>query len=98
MSTEELLKYYDAIGDMTPAQLSELWKEETAEQYEEMLGVLPPARWKDNAFMVGERITGNLFDAHIKIDGRYFWRPADIYYFDPANYKREIRAKFSNGD
>lgn len=98
MNSKQMLEYYDAIGEMTPAQLADLWQEETAEQYEEMLEVLPPERWDGDAFMVGERVTGNLFNAHIKVDDRYFWRPADIYQFNPAKYRREIRAKFPNSD
>lgn len=102
MRHDDALNYYNLIGEMTSAQLSELWQEETEEQYNEMLEVLFPIRWKDNAFLVGECLThsdaGALYDAHIKIDGRFFWRPAPIHEFDPMRYSREVCAKFANND
>ena len=98
----DYLTYYESLRLMTPAQLSGLWEEESEGQYYEMLEVLPPICMKEGAFMVGECIThsqyGALYDAHVLVDGRYFWRPAPLQSFSPTTYKREIRAKFTNSD
>lgn len=92
------LPYYEAVSTMTPEQLSGLWLEETREQYSEMRAVLPPNRQAETVFMVGECVTlgklGAIYDVHIEIDGRYFWRPGYIRLFNPAVYKTEVRAKF----
>jgi hypothetical protein len=102
MDTNALLEYYKKIGKMTAAELTDLWEETDCETFNEMLEVLPPARWKDGAFMVGECVThseaGALYDAYVEVDGRFFWRPAPIHSFDPAQYKREVRAKFANSN
>lgn len=92
------LEYYETISKMTPAQLADLWQEETEQEFGEMLDVLPPARMKDNAFMVGECVThsaaGPIHDAHVRVNGRYFWRPAPLRQFSPALYTAEIRARY----
>jgi len=96
------LAYYQRLSGMTPVELSGLWKEETVDEYNEMLDVLPPIRMRDGAFMVGECVTvglaGSIYDAHVHVGGRYFWRPASLGSFDPMVYKQEIRAQFANSD
>ncbi len=54
-----------------------VWEETTAENYEEMLSVLPPAVWDSYGFMVGEACDHSLetgkarFQAYRCINGRY---------------------------
>jgi hypothetical protein len=90
--------YYDKIAHMEEEQLSELWQEETLEDYEEMLEILPPIRWVGQTFMVGECVTigkhGSLYDIHTKVGQRYFKRPGYIRKFNPEFYAREIQAMF----
>lgn len=96
---EDAISYYESIAQMPPAQLVDLWEEETEEQFEEMLGCVPPLVWRDYAFMVGECTThskyGAIYDAHIKADGKFYWRPAYAQTFDPENYRAEIKNKFN---
>ncbi len=96
------LTYYERLQNMTAEELKNEWQEETEERYNDMLEVLPPIRWKRSAFMVGECLThteaGALYSAHMEIDGRYFHRPAPLHGFSPAEYTREIRAKFHMHD
>ena len=95
---EEMIKAMEELSEKKPAELTTLWKEETEEQYNDMLECLPPARWKDGAFMVGECVThtadGAIYDAHVEIDGKFYTRPALIKFFNPENYRAEIRAMF----
>lgn len=48
----------------------------TAEQYDDMLNVLPPCRWNRingvESFFVSERITANLVNWYATTGGRYF--------------------------
>ena len=96
----ELLAYYEKLSKMTTEDLKELWQETDCGTYNDMLEVLPPIRWKDGAFMVGECVTtceaGPIYDTYIATDGRFFWRPAPLLYFDPEVYRQEIYKKFSN--
>lgn len=94
------LTYYDKISNMTADELSKQWEEETEEEYEYGLEVLPPIRWKGNAFMVGECICdwekgkGDLYYAHTQVENRYFFRPAPLLEFNPGKYVSEIRSLF----
>ena len=95
---EDMIAWYESLKKMTPQMLCYLWQEETEEEYNEMLECLPPLVWKDGAFMVGECSThsqyGAIYDLHIEIDEKYFWRPAYAHTFDPASYRAEVRVKF----
>lgn len=87
---------YDTMGKMTEEQLAQTWREDcTAEDYENMLECLPPKRWKDDAFLVGECLThgieGAIYDAFMELDGQYFQRPAYLKHFDPQKYAEQIR-------
>jgi len=95
------LAYYKRISTLTADQLTQEWEEETAEQYEEMLEVLPPLRMDGTAFVISEMLIHSqvvgvhgLYDAHIEVDGRYFHRPAPLKSFDPLQYEREVNSKF----
>ena len=48
------------------------WKEETAEQYEYALNVLPPMRWTDGGFFVSEAETDNIHAFHQRMNGKYY--------------------------
>jgi hypothetical protein len=62
-----------------------MFKECTAERYEEMLGVLPPALWLAKGFLVGEpfdhrrcKVTGAIhpsYSALIHYGGKYYEGP-----------------------
>jgi len=92
------LKYYEVLKAIHATNLWQEWQEETQEQWYQMLECVPPIRMKGHAFMVGECAThtqdGAIYDAHIEIDGKYFWRPALLQSFNPANYRAEVRVKF----
>ena len=72
------------------------WRETTAEQYDDMLNVLPPAFWRGGLFLVGEpddhhALTGEpRFAAYRQIGSQYFVasRP----------FTRREAAKFLDGD
>lgn len=48
------------------------WKEESADDYEEALCVLPPVAWYDGGFFMSERWTGNISAFHQEMNGRYY--------------------------
>jgi len=84
------LTYYQKLSGMTPVEMSGLWQEETADEYSEMMDVLPPIRMDGGAFMVGECVThglaGAIYDVHVHVGGRFFWRPAPLGSWDPLRY------------
>jgi hypothetical protein len=59
--------------------LIEKKKEVTAEEYDEMLGVLPPERMSGNAFLVGEATD------HVKVGSRYYPR-FELYFQHSGRY------------
>jgi len=95
---ERDLAYFERLQSMSAAELSGSWQEESAEEFSEMRDVLPPARMGGGAFMVGSCLTtgvaGSLYDVHMHLSGRYFWRPAPLRSWDPLVYRSEIRAQF----
>jgi hypothetical protein len=92
------MEYYDTISQMTEAQLAKCWEKTTQEEYTEMLEVLPPARWKGNAFLVGEPLThsteGVIYEAYARVNGRYYTRPALLQSFNPDQYEKQIHIQF----
>ena len=74
------------------------WSEISEDDYYYLLEVLPPAAWKDNAFMVGEPWThddkGAVHQAVISIKERYFTRNAHIRQFNPGRYTQEVVSLF----
>lgn len=48
------------------------WKEETAEQYEDALDVLPPLQWYGGGFCVSEPYTSNIYSFHQKWNGKHY--------------------------
>lgn len=52
-------------------------KEVTEEEYDEMLGVVPPVRFINNAFLVGEAYDhvdeGPRYACYARIDGKYIY-------------------------
>ncbi len=48
------------------------WKEETAEQYEYALNVLPPMGWKNGGFFISEADTSNIHAFHQEHNGRFY--------------------------
>ncbi len=93
-------KDYDRMKDLTPAEFdSEPWEQTTAENYEYMLEVLPPIRWKGKAFMVGEMLTtgkaGSIYDAFVQVGKHFYCRPAPLNSFDPTQYAAQVKAQFA---
>lgn len=82
------------------------WLETCAGFFWYALEVLPPARMKQNAFMIGECWThdenGAIYQAVVSVGdifskdntARYFTRNAPIRSFDPAAYTAEIKKQF----
>ena len=95
---DELLAYYEKLSKMTAEELKDLWQETNCGTYNDMLEVLPPIRWKDGAFMVGECVThgkaGAIYETYMVFAGRFFWRPAPLHQFNPLGYCLEIKHKF----
>ena len=79
MGSEEAIKQVDAA--MTAAYCTGA-HEITAERFNEMLTVLPPAKWIQDAaaesFMLEERLVGIIATHFIRIDDRYFEMNANI--------------------
>lgn len=48
------------------------WTEESAEDYNEALNVLPPVAWYDGGFFMSERWTGNISAFHQEMHGHYY--------------------------
>lgn len=48
------------------------WTEESAEDYNEALNVLPPVAWYDGGFFMSECWTGNISAFHQEMHGRYY--------------------------
>jgi hypothetical protein len=88
------LKFYDVLKSLTPDQLTKEWQPVSEEQYQEMRDVLPPIRYSNNCFLVGEPMThtdqGVIYEAFVKIDDRHYKRPAYLHTFSPDNYRQEI--------
>jgi len=48
------------------------WAEESAENYEDMLCVLPPVAYYNGGFFMSERWTGNISAFHQELNGHYY--------------------------
>lgn len=48
------------------------WKEETEEQYDDALNILPPAKWYSGGFYVPEAYTANIYSFHQRMNGRFY--------------------------
>lgn len=75
----ELMPFGDAFRQIEAAQTKAYCHapvEESAEDFDEMLNVLPPAKWlrgKDSeAFFVPEALSGTLYTWHVRIGSRYW--------------------------
>lgn len=55
------------------------WKEVTEEQYWDALEVLPPKKWHDGGFYMGECYTGTLYSFYQKWHGKYYTSLQSIY-------------------
>jgi hypothetical protein len=93
------LKYYAALREIPPEQLTREWREISLDGYYRLLESVPPIRLKDNAFLCGECMThtlhGAIYEAVVQVDGRYFSRPAYLQTFDPEAFTREVRELFN---
>jgi len=63
---------FDQIVKEHDDALCSHWKEESEEQYEYALNVLPPMRWYAGGFFVPEAYTSDLYDFHQELDGHYY--------------------------
>lgn len=55
------------------------WKEVAEEKYEDALEVLPPKKWHDGGFYMGECYTGTLYSFYQKWHGKYYTSLQSIY-------------------
>ena len=55
------------------------WKEITEEQYEYALNVLPPKKWDNGGFFMGECFSGSLYDFYQRINGKFYTSLQSIY-------------------
>ena len=93
--SKDPLKYFEVLKQLSRDDLKKQWRQVTEDEYYRMLEVLPPARMKHNAFMVGEPMTHSLngiyYGAYIKLSNGTFWhRPALLHKFNPSAYAQEI--------
>ena len=63
---------FDTILTAADDALCGDWKEETAEQSEDALNVLPPLHWHDGGFYIPERYTSNICSFHQKLNGKHY--------------------------
>lgn len=63
---------FDSILQKQEDSLCGDWKEETEEQYNDSLNVLPPLKWYDGGFYVSEAYTSNIYSYHQKWNGRFY--------------------------
>jgi hypothetical protein len=99
MDNNDMHQYYETLKVSTPEQLKQRWSEISQNDYYYFLECVPPVCMNDNAFMVGECIThgvaGPIYDTCVKIDERYFMRPAYLTQFNPAILSAEIRSQYT---
>lgn len=92
------ITYYRALRALAAPDFVVLWKEESYDDFASMRGCVPPLVARDDAFLVGEAVTaselGMIYDAHVQVGERFFWRPALEQSFEPAALRDEIRAMF----
>lgn len=70
------------------------WEPSTAEQYDEMLNVLPPAMWVGGAFLVGEPMDHDVMDGQPRFSA--YWQRASGYYVASRPLTRaELRAELA---
>jgi len=55
------------------------WKEITEEEYERALNILPPKKWHDGGFYIGECYSGSLYGFYQKFNGKYYTSLQSIY-------------------
>lgn len=48
------------------------WSEETKEEYENALNVLPPLRWSKGGFFISEALDSNIHSFHRELDGKFY--------------------------
>jgi hypothetical protein len=63
-----LAKAFDDFAD----RICGKWIEITEEQYEDALGVLPPAKWFDGGFFISELLVGDISAFYQRLKTRYF--------------------------
>ena len=63
---------FDALWKKKEDALTGDWKEETEEDYQYSLNVLPPCLWIDHGFFVSEAFTGNIHSFHQRYNGKYY--------------------------
>ena len=55
------------------------WKEITEEQYEYALNVLPPIKWFNGGFYIGECTSGSLYGFYQELNGKFYTSLQSIY-------------------
>lgn len=68
LSEEEFRAIYTAADDALCGD----WAEETEQQYDDALNILPPAKWYSGGFYVPEAYTANIYSFHQRMNGRYY--------------------------
>lgn len=76
------------------------WEEVSAEEYDDMLGCVPPIRRSGPAFLVGECLCGmndgrEVYQAYVEVDERFFKKPKPLNEFDPAAFVAEVRQQLT---
>ena len=55
------------------------WKEITEEQFEDALNVLPPIKWMNGGFYIGEPTRGSLYGFYQRIGDKYYTSLQSVY-------------------
>ena len=91
---DDPIKFYNVLKSLSPEELTQVWQPITEEKFNWMLDVLPPIRYKNGCYMVGEPMThtehGVIYQACLKVKDSFYSRPAYLHTFDPENYRKEL--------
>ncbi len=64
-------EFHNAVKAWEDSMIGD-WCEETEEDYEYSMNVLPPVKWYSGGFYVPEAFSGDMHSFHQKFDGKYF--------------------------
>lgn len=75
MTDDEYNKFYQEYE----RSLCNDWSEVTEEKYEDALNVLPPKKWTNGGFFMGECFMGSLYSFYQKWNGKYYTSLQSIF-------------------
>ena len=70
---------FDALKEENENSMCGQWKEVTEQEYEDALNVLPPKRYANGGFFMGECYSGSLYSFYQEINGKFYTSLQKIY-------------------